>query len=63
MMTTVDERGKMLNSITVMTLGRSLKPLEAFTKLCHDFKQRNEAGTTNVFFAGGGPRDHYSEQW
>ncbi|OAL48574.1 P-loop containing nucleoside triphosphate hydrolase protein [Pyrenochaeta sp. DS3sAY3a] len=58
----VDDRGKMLNAITVMTLGRSLKPLEDFTKLCHDFKQCNEAGTTNVFFAGGGPRDHYSEQ-
>lgn len=59
----VDDRGNMLNSITLMTVGRSLKPLQAFTQLCHDFRKSNQTGITNVFFAGGGPRDHYGDQW
>lgn len=59
----IDERGQLQNSLTLMTLGWSLKPLQAFTELCHQFKLDNLTGTTNVFFAGGAHGDPYGDQW
>ena len=59
----VDDSGQLQNSLTLMTLGWSLKPLQAFTTLCHQFKLDNLTGTTTVYFAGGGHGDPYGDGW
>lgn len=60
----VDDSGQLQNSLSLMTLGWSLKPLKAFTELCHQFKLDNLTGTTTVFFAGGGHGDSaYGDGW
>ncbi|KAF1942384.1 P-loop containing nucleoside triphosphate hydrolase protein [Clathrospora elynae] len=59
----VDDSGHLQNSLTIMTLGWSLKPLQDFTTLCHKFKIKNLTGTTTVYFAGGGSGDPYGEGW
>jgi chaperone BCS1 len=59
----VDDSGQLQNSLTVMTLGWSLKPLQNFTTLCHDFKVKNMTGTTTVYFAGSGRGDPYGDIW
>jgi chaperone BCS1 len=41
-------------AIQLTTLGWNLGPLRDFVKICHDFKVKNSAGTTTVFFAGSG---------
>ena len=60
---TVDDSGYLQNSLTLITLGWSLKPLQAFTALCHQFKLENLTGTTTVYFAGGQRGDPYGETW
>ncbi|KAL6707989.1 hypothetical protein ACN47E_003663 [Coniothyrium glycines] len=59
----VDDRGLLQNSLTVMTIGWSLKPLRQFTALCRDFKLKNMTGTTTVYFAGSGRGDPYGDGW
>ena len=54
-----DDGGQLQNSISIMTLGWSLKPLQAFARKCHEFKIQHLTGTTTVFFAGGGAGDPY----
>jgi chaperone BCS1 len=58
----VDESGQLQNSLTIMTLGWSLKPLRQFTSLCHDFRIKNLTGTTTVYFAGD-RTDPYGNGW
>jgi chaperone BCS1 len=55
----VDENGQLQNSISIMTLGWSLKPLQDFTALCREFKAKHLTGTTTVYFAAGGASDPY----
>lgn len=59
----VDDRGLLQNAITLMTLGWSLKPLQDFTAMCHDFKLKHLTGTTTVYFAGEGRNDPYGNVW
>ncbi|KAH9876278.1 hypothetical protein J1614_004157 [Plenodomus biglobosus] len=59
----VDSSGKLQNSLTIMTLGWSLKPLQNFTNDCREFKLRNMTGTTIVYFAGGGNLETYGQGW
>ncbi|CAI9630527.1 unnamed protein product [Alternaria burnsii] len=58
----LDDSGQLQNSLTVMTLGWSLKPLRDFTRLCHDFRIKNLTGTTTVYFAGD-RLDPYGNGW
>ncbi|KAI5377691.1 hypothetical protein J4E82_003433 [Alternaria postmessia] len=58
----LDDSGQLQNSLTVMTLGWSLKPLRDFTRLCHDFRIKNLTGTTTVYFAGD-RTDPYGNGW
>ncbi|KAF2662184.1 P-loop containing nucleoside triphosphate hydrolase protein [Lophiostoma macrostomum CBS 122681] len=41
-------------AILLTTPGWNLKPITDFVKTCHDFKVKNSAGSTTVFFAGSG---------
>jgi chaperone BCS1 len=59
----VDDSGQLQNSLRIMTLGWSLKPLQDFTGLCHDFKIKNLTGTTTVYFAGDGRSNPYGNAW
>ncbi|KAH7357601.1 P-loop containing nucleoside triphosphate hydrolase protein [Pyrenochaeta sp. MPI-SDFR-AT-0127] len=59
----VDDSGQLQNSLTLVTLGWSLKPLQTFTELCHQFKLDNLTGTTTVYFAGGAHGDPYGDGW
>ncbi|KAJ4364989.1 hypothetical protein N0V83_008605 [Neocucurbitaria cava] len=59
----VDDSGQLQNSLSLLTLGWSLKPLQEFTALCHQFKLDNLTGTTTVYFAGGGHGDPYGDGW
>jgi len=55
-----DPDGQLQNSIVITTLGWSLKPLQVFTGLCHDFMKKNLTGTTTIYFAGDGRHDPYA---
>lgn len=55
----LNSEGQLQNSISIMTLGWSLKPLQDFTRKCHEFKLQHLTGTTTVYFAGGGHPDPY----
>ncbi|KAL1797302.1 hypothetical protein ACET3X_003908 [Alternaria dauci] len=59
----LDSNGQLQNSLTIMTLGWSLKPLRDFTRLCHDFRIKNLTGTTTVYFAGDRTSDPYGNGW
>ena len=43
--------GQLQNSLVIMTLGWSLKPLRGFADLCHEFMNNNMIGTTTIYFA------------
>lgn len=58
----LNENGQLANSLTITTLGWSLKPLQKFTELCHEYKLKNLTGTTQVYFAGG-RSDAYGNGW
>lgn len=58
----VNDRGQLLNALTITTLGWSLTPLRVFTDLCHEFKMKHLTGTTTVFFAGS-HHGGYSDGW
>lgn len=60
--TAVDDHGRLHNSLAITTLGWSLRPLRDFTTICREFRRRNLAGTTTVYFAGGG-NDPYGQVW
>lgn len=62
-MNIVDHSGQLQNSITLTTLGWQLKPLQDFTKACHEFQVKNMKGTTTIFFAGGSHADPYNDTW
>jgi chaperone BCS1 len=59
----VDDRGQLQNSLGIMTLGWSQKPLKDFVGLCHEFKIKNLTGTTTVYFAGDARTDPYGNGW
>lgn len=59
----VDGNGNLQNSLTIMTLGWSLKPLQDFTSACRAFRLRNMTGITTVYFAGGNKYDSYGQGW
>ncbi|KAI4616869.1 hypothetical protein J4E83_006451 [Alternaria metachromatica] len=58
----LDDSGQLQNSLTIMTLGWSLKPLKQFTSLCREFRLNNLTGTTTVYFAGD-RTDPYGNGW
>lgn len=55
----VNDSGQLQNSISIMTVGWSLKPLQMFAHMCHEFKIQHLTGTTAVYFAGAGHPDPY----
>lgn len=59
---TVDDNGHPHNSLAIITLGWSLKPLQNFISICREFRRHNLTGTTTVYFAGGGS-DPYGQGW
>jgi chaperone BCS1 len=58
----LNDQGQLANALTITTLGWSLKPLQKFTELCHEYKLNNLTGTTQVYFAGG-HSDPYGDGW
>jgi chaperone BCS1 len=58
----LDDNGQLQNSLTIMTLGWSLKPLREFASLCREFRLNNLTGTTTVYFAGD-RTDPYGNGW
>ena len=59
----VDDSGRLENAITLTTLGWSLKPLQSFAEMCHDFKAKRLTGTTTIYFAGDIRHDPYGSGW
>ncbi|KAG9190542.1 hypothetical protein G6011_08630 [Alternaria panax] len=59
----LNDDGQLQHSLTIMTLGWSLKPLRDFTRLCHEFRIKNLTGTTTVYFAGDRTTDPYGNGW
>ena len=54
--------GQLQNSLIIMTLGWSLKPLRGFTDLCHEFMKNNMTGTTTIYFAGDSLHHPYANE-
>ena len=59
---TINRNGQLQELVTLTTLGWSLEPIHAFTRICHEFRVKNSTGTTTVYFAGDG-NDQYRSGW
>ncbi|XP_014560866.1 hypothetical protein COCVIDRAFT_34200 [Bipolaris victoriae FI3] len=60
---TIHDNSQFQNAITLTTPGWSLKPLQNFVEMCHDFKLKHLTGTTTVYFAGVSRNDPYGGGW